>query len=157
MAINHPLRPLGIAVSLRLNHPDDLLAELRALPWPHGRGRLAFDAMRAAVALARAAIAFQHPRNPLEAVRGFEFKRESFEAAAALRSVVAQPWPDVSDEDRARAQAAYADFAAGLNLMVAGKVVRPDVNNFLTNLGKAIGTIEGHRFEWTFAALPDFA
>jgi hypothetical protein len=157
MATSHPLRPLGLAVSLRLNHPADLLAELRELPWPDQRGILAMETMRAAVALARAAIAFQEPRNPLEAVRSLDFKREALEAAASLRYVAAIPWPRVSDPDRGMAEAAYLDFAQGCEMLAAGKVLRPDVNNFVTNVTKAIGTIDGRRFTWTFATLPDFA
>ncbi|ANY85497.1 hypothetical protein BB934_45595 (plasmid) [Microvirga ossetica] len=156
----HPFRPLGLAVSLELNDPPALLAELRKLAAAQAgkaSSGLFRDAYKAAHFLAQAASLFEEPRYPKAAVKAPEFVRAAQEAARHLRAVVAQPWPDVTPEGREKAAAAYEDFAAGLELMAAGTVVRPDWNNFLTNIGKAIGTIPGRRFTWRFDTLPGFA
>jgi hypothetical protein len=154
-----PLAPLGLAVSLWLNDAKTLLAMLRAIPvqWVTPEDRGLFDAAcRAATALAQAAILFEQPGDPLRAVIDPAFVSEARAASAALMEVVAMPWPAMPTEDHRQAEAAYRDFAAGMELLAEGRVPRPDVNNCLTNLTKVIGTIPGHRIAWTFDTLPDW-
>jgi hypothetical protein len=150
-----PLAPLGL-VSLRLNNPRDLLSVFPS-QWVLPEDRDLFDAaMRAATALARAAILFESDHTPLHAVANSAFVSEARAASAALMEVVGMPWPGIYDLDRAMPEAAYRDIAAGLELLADGMVPQPDVNNFLTNLTEAIATIPGRRITWTFAELPDF-
>lgn len=160
MATPHPLRPLALAVSTRLNNPDDLLTELKGLPWPKDRGPLALEVMRAAIALAEAARCFSTQPDPRETVASPEFMRLAYEAVASLRAVIAIPdWQGVIDPERGLAEAAYSDFACGLEYLCGVRVIRPDVRNLLTNVTKALGSFRMDRprpSRWSFDTLPRF-
>ncbi len=160
MTTAHPLRPLVLALSLRLNDPDDLQEQIEGLPPATGDAtrNLSDAARKAAFGLARAAIAFNGSADVAAHASTDGFRQSMIDIGVPLMCVGTMPWPRTmargAFDDEHRFRQACLDVATGCFALM-GRVPRPDRPNLLTNLLKAIPMGLSHG-DWTFYTLPDY-
>lgn len=161
----HPLRPVILALSLRLNGPAGLLAEIESIgAVDQGEhARLAALALQAGTLLAKAAIALEEAEDAVRLVETDEFRAMMAGAGSALSSVATAKWPkEPEGEDwqvlwkaERKLRKACLDMGTGCFSLSSGRLPRPDRRNLLTNITKAIPRELDH-VSWTFHTLPDY-